>query len=399
MPDCPICNKTIKVTGEGRWYKHPKAGPRCDASGTMVPNTSQPDGATSTTNPPSSARTPSSPESTTTPRSYSERPMTPDEFMDGDGRPPVPEPTDAERELAARIRETFYAYTNRMDRSQQSHLGPSEVGTPCDRRLALHVLGMPPVNPGGDNWASFKGTCVHAGLADMFVWADAATGRFAVEVPLALPSALVPRGTADLLDRTLCLLADQKVQGQWSLDKLRRLGPSPTHFVQVHLYAYAARRRGERVDKVCIVGWPIEESNLDNLVVWLRDYDPTVAPAALGRVERIAATVRDLEDRADAGIQDRLSDPRRIDAVADNAASGPGTGRASGDVPDDPGFHVGSSIGEGPEGGRQLGNGGRRTVHQTLRIASEFDVADDCRYCPYSAPDDSQREFGCNGKH
>jgi hypothetical protein len=275
--------------------------------------------------------------------------MTPDEWMDNE-REAAPEMTPRAQELAARIRETFYAYTNRLERSQQTTLGPSEAGTPCDRRLALHMLGMQPVNPGGDNWASFKGTCIHAGLADMFTWADAGTGRYAVEVPLALPSAIVPHGTADLLDRTLLLLEDQKVMGQWSLDKLRRVGPNPTYFTQVHLYAYAARRRGERVERVAIVAWPIESSRLDDLWVWESEYDPTVAPKALERVERIAAEVRRCEDQHD------------------------GDGR---DAP-------------------LAGSAGHQA--HLLRIARQFKPTNDCRFCPYSAPDDAEGAFGCNGK-
>jgi hypothetical protein len=282
--------------------------------------------------------------------------MTPDEWMDSEGKPEVPEMTPEERELTARIRETFYAYTNRTDRSQQATLGPSEAGTPCDRRLALHMLGMPPVNPGGDNWASFKGTCVHAGLADMFTWADAGSGRYAVEVPLALPSAIVPSGTADRVDRILCMVLDDKCMGEWSLDKFRRVGPSPTYFVQVHLYAYAARRRGERVDKVAIVAWPINEQSLDNLRSWVRDYDPRVAPRALARVDRLALRVREEEDRYASEHDVRI----RPDSEASE-----GSGNA---------------------------------VQRQLEIASVFEVADDCKFCPYYAPDDSAREMGCNGK-
>ncbi len=288
--------------------------------------------------------------------------MTPDEWMDGEGRPAPPEPTPEELELAARIKETFYAYTNRTDRSQQSHLGPSEAGTPCDRRLALHMLGMQPVNPGGDNWASFKGTCIHAGLAEMFTWANAGTGRYAVEVPLALPSAIVPRGTADRVDRTMLMCLDDKCMGAWSMDKFKRVGPSPTYITQVHLYAYAARRRGERVDRVAIVAWPVESTRLDDMAVWVRPYDATIAPRSLARCETIASRVRELED-SDNDVQLRAGHPQ------------------------------GSDPGRGMDGRADQWPG-----HHLLRLASEFDVADACRFCPYHAPDDSQREFGCNGK-
>lgn len=303
------------------------------------------------------------PQSSTTPTGTHAM-LTPDEWMDADnGKPPPREETVEERELLARIKETFYAYTNRSARSQQTTLGPSEAGTPCDRRLALHMLGMRPVNPGGDNWASFKGTCIHAGLADMFSWADAGSGRYSVEMSVDVPSAIVPRGTLDRIDRTLCMVLDDKCMGEWSLDKFRRVGPSPTYIVQVHIYAYAARRRGERVDKVAIVAWPVVEQSLDGMATWVRDYDPTVAPAALRRVEEIQQRTRELED-------------------SEHGVRGDVRGNDHGIVPD-------TGTGEVSE---------HLEVRRQLKIASHFEVSDDCKFCPYHAPDDQAREMGCNGK-
>jgi hypothetical protein len=209
--------------------------------------------------------------------------------------------TDLGREIAARVKETFYAYGNRPssdNRSAQVHLGPSEIGTPCDRRLAMSLLRIPAVNTGGDGWAAFVGTCVHAGLAEMFMWADAGSGRYSVETPLEFPSVLVPRGTGDLLDRVLCVFVDHKAMGKWSLNKLRTQGPSLTYRVQVHTYAYGAKRRGEKIRHVAIIAWPREGSTLDDLYVWTEPYDRTVAEKALKRVERIA---RDLPENCPPG--------------------------------------------------------------------------------------------------
>ncbi|MFH8626213.1 hypothetical protein ACH4A8_30755 [Streptomyces vietnamensis] len=125
--------------------------------------------------------------------------------------------TDLGRELTARLKEMFYAFDNRRsedNRSAQTTMGPSEMGTPCDRRLELSLMRMPPVNPGGDGWAAFVGTCIHAGLEQMFMWADHGTGRFACETRLAFNSKYVPKGTADLIDRTLFMLDDHKCQGR-----------------------------------------------------------------------------------------------------------------------------------------------------------------------------------------
>ncbi|KPI09888.1 hypothetical protein OV450_3379 [Actinobacteria bacterium OV450] len=197
-------------------------------------------------------------------------------------------------EIASRFKELFYAYDNRRsaeNRSAQTHLGPSEIGTPCDRRIAMSLMRVPPVNPGGDGWAAFVGTCIHAGLAGMFQWADLGTGRYATEIPLVLPSAFVPRGTGDLLDRTLCMLDDHKCLGNSSLSKLRLEGPSPTYRTQVHTYAYAAVRAGEVVEHVAIIAWPREAGSLKGLHVWTEPYDESVAVAALQRVDRIAAAL------------------------------------------------------------------------------------------------------------
>jgi hypothetical protein len=236
---------------------------------------------------------------------------TPGHYLDADPFVPAPRvkaPAEAYpmsplgEKLAAGLKELFYNYVNRKqpdNRSAQLTIGPSEVGTPCDRRLAMSLMRTLPVNPGGDGWAAFVGTCVHVGLADMFVWAGKHTGRYAVEVPLTFGSEYMPKGTGDLLDRTLYLFADHKLMGRSSLDRLRTAGPSETYVVQVMLYAYAARRAGETVENVAIYGWPREGSSLSDLYVWAVPYDPAVAANALARVERIGGLVAAHSDMKD----------------------------------------------------------------------------------------------------
>ena len=248
-------------------------------------------------------------------------------------------------QVAAAMRQLFFDYGNRKtddNRSAQTTLGPSEIGTPCDRRLAMSLLGIPAVNPGGDGWAAFVGTAVHAALAAMFEWADAGTGRYAVETPLQFPSALVPKGTADLLDRTLVMVDDHKVQGKWTQNKLRTEGIPPGYRVQLHVYGYGQRLAGETVDYVALISWPREASSLDDLYAVVEPYDPQIARDALARVDRIAAEVQAYEtERAQwAGL----------------------------DV----------------------------NAHK-LGIAREFPAADDCRFCPFHAPGDPGFTRGCPG--
>jgi hypothetical protein len=255
-------------------------------------------------------------------------------------QPEVEMSTDA-ASIAARLKELFYSYDNRRssdNRSAQTTMGPSEMGTPCDRRLALSLMRMPPVNPGGDGWAAFVGTCIHAGLEEMFLWADAGTGRFAVEQRLDFGHPIVPKGTADLLDRTLLMILDHKCQGRWSRNKLKTQGPSPTYKVQAHVYAYGARLRGEKIEKIAIVSWPRDEATLDDLYVHVEDYNPLIAKRAFERVEKIGAEV---------GAKLNMNDP---------------------------------------------------TLEDKARVAADFNVADDCRFCPFFLPNARDITRGCNGK-
>lgn len=204
-------------------------------------------------------------------------------------------------ELSLSIDEVFFGYNNRHsddNRSAQVHLGPSEIGTPCDRRIAMALMGRPHVNPGGDGFAAWLGTQGHRGMAEIYEWADGRSGRFAVETPLSFESKLVPKGTGDLLDRKLRCFVDWKFMGYWSLKHLREKGPSDTYRVQIHTYAYGAVKRGEKVDRVAIVGMPRQGQSLKEKYVWSEPYDPSIAEAALERVAKINDRIR--ADAADA---------------------------------------------------------------------------------------------------
>lgn len=260
---------------------------------------------------------------------------------------PAEEMTDLGKEITARFKELFYAYDNRRtsdNRSAQATMGPSEMGTPCDRRLALSLMRMPSVNPGGDGWAAFVGTCIHAGLAEMFLWANHGTGRFAVEQRLKFDSDIVPHGTADLIDRTLFMLDDHKCQGRWSRNKLKSVGPIPTYRVQAHVYAFGARKRGERIEHVAIISWPRDESTLDDLYTWTEPYRPDIVKKAFERVHEINESVVTNQEEM-----------RRI-------------------RPQDEDLEV------------------------KARVAANYDVADDCRFCPFYLPNARSITDGCNGK-
>lgn len=205
------------------------------------------------------------------------------------------EPGDAI--LAEQIKSLFFA-SQQLGRSAQKRLGPSEIGTPCDRRLVMHALGFPSVNTGSDGWAAFVGTCIHAGLAEIFEKVSGSSGRYATEMSLDFRSTAVPHGTADLLDRVMFFLADHKAMGGWSLDKLMEFGPSEQYRKQLQIYAYGASQRGEKIKRVVLIGWPRAESSLEKLWIWSEPYDPAVGRDALKRADRLTDWAEELQNGA-----------------------------------------------------------------------------------------------------
>lgn len=362
---CGECESRVKLTPDGQYVEHRFGrnvfAPICGGGGLQYeppmempcptapivvpvtvtianPPTSGPThsflqpGASSTGAPMTGVTVPAS--AATTPAAVS--PFTQPTRRSSDADPVQPMTTLGEQ-ITARMKEIFYAYGNRKtsdNRSAQATLGPSEIGTPCDRRLAMSLLRIPAVNPGGDGWAAFVGTAVHAALADMLLWANGDTGRFAVEQHLTFPNAFVPRGTADMLDRTLCLVADHKIQGQWSAGKLRAKGPGDTYRIQAHVYAYGLRLKGERIDDVAVISWPRDKSSLEDLWTWTEPYDASIALDALKRVDDLAAWISKCE----------------LDGAT------------------------------------------------PVEIAKYAAITPDCTYCPFHAPGDVNGTRGCNGK-
>lgn len=217
-------------------------------------------------------------------------------------------------------------------RSAQPDPGPSEIGHPCDRRIAYQLLDMPPANH-SDPLPAFLGTGGHTALGTVFAstyqgqdpkaWArwradptDEAAFRAAqlapyrdhprydVETHLTIPG--LPRGgTCDLYDRYRRAVIDHKWPGAWAYHRARTHGPDPTHRIQVHVYAYGwEHTTGHPPDHVAIAYWPREKSakysvkmNLDYVFVWSEPYDRTIAENAIARLDHLrhATTGMDAE--------------------------------------------------------------------------------------------------------
>lgn len=176
---------------------------------------------------------------------------------------------------AAELRRVVRSHAAHAPRSQQVHLGPSELGVACARQVAGKLAELPRTNHVADPWPSIVGTAVHAWLADAFAADNTRTGllRWVPE------QRVVPHpdhsGTADLYDAVELAVVDHKCLGTTSLAKVRSAeGPPRKYVVQLLLYALGYRNLGLPVRRVALAAYPRTGSTLDGLYVWEREHTP-----------------------------------------------------------------------------------------------------------------------------
>lgn len=198
-------------------------------------------------------------------------------------------------------------------RSQQVKIGPSEIGTPCLRKLGHKLAGTPEVNTSQDGWKATVGTAIHTWLAETFALAnrdpnaalqqlagadglpdltgfDSTAARYLVEQRVTAGSVNgVPLdGSCDLLDRATGTVVDWKCTSLANIKKYRVNGPGDQYRVQAHTYGLGYANRGEQVLTVAVMFLP-RDAELRQAYLWAEPYDPSVAQAAMQRASGVAA--------------------------------------------------------------------------------------------------------------
>lgn len=179
-------------------------------------------------------------------------------------------------------------------RSKQQSIGPSELGDPCDRRLAYRIAGAPAVNLGADPWPAIVGTSVHD-------WLEKAVNRYQSQVEdlgymtelRVYPDPMV-RGRSDVFNVRTGTVVDHKTTGTNGMRKVRK-GQIPQGYrVQIQIYGLGHRRAGREVKDVALIFYP-RSGWLDDAYVWVEPYDEQVALDALARMHAIAERLLDLD--------------------------------------------------------------------------------------------------------
>lgn len=166
------------------------------------------------------------------------------------------------------LRRVFVEQANSSARSAQKHLGPSELGVPCDRQVVGKLAGHPVTNHVVDPWASIVGTALHAYAADAFTADNLRHGPRWVAEQRVTPHAEHP-GTGDLYDGLELAVVDHKFLGESSMAKVRSPeGPPIKYKIQLMLYGKGFRVMGLPVKRIALAAYPRTSHTLDGLYVW-----------------------------------------------------------------------------------------------------------------------------------
>ncbi len=196
--------------------------------------------------------------------------------------------------LRARLIEIIMWHASRSPRAEQANIGPSEMGSPCDRQLAYRLSGLEPINTRQDPWPAVVGTTIHRWLQEAVnEWVVKGMGDdFITETELDLDGLIT--GHCDLYDVETQTVIDWKTVGPNALKAVEAGDVSPGYKIQTHIYGYLFARMGVPVKRVSLVFIP-RASSLNRLRVWSALYDESVALTALNRVYLIAQLVLELD--------------------------------------------------------------------------------------------------------
>jgi PD-(D/E)XK nuclease superfamily protein len=193
--------------------------------------------------------------------------------------------------LRTELTEIIMWQAARAPRSLQANIGPSEIGSPCDRQIGYRVAGIPEINVRQDPWAAVIGTAIHKWLQEAveeWVKRTGESRRFFTEIELNFGDLIT--GHCDLYDAETQTVIDWKTVGPNALKDVEEGRISVGYMIQTQLYGYLFAQQNIPVKRVSLVFIP-RASSLNRLRVWSARYDPTVAETALARLYRIAREV------------------------------------------------------------------------------------------------------------
>lgn len=198
---------------------------------------------------------------------------------------------------------------NNRPRTQQTTIGPSGIGDPCDKCLTRALAGMRPTEEARIPWYPTIGVAMH----EMLEAAMGSGGRWIPEqrVRVGELGGRAVYGNVDLYDRELQTVVDYKIIGKSVRDKARRGVISKAYFYQQQLYGIGLEDAGWPVHEVGLLLLPRDYMDVERKALFLSaPYDPRMGKMALERAQTIINTIKELPEKEIIKyINDQLSDP------------------------------------------------------------------------------------------
>lgn len=218
-----------------------------------------------------------------------------------DNPPPAPaRPAGPPPSTVAVMRDVLADLDASRPRSRQTTLGPSELGTPCQRQIAMKLAGVPRQLPDArPPWAPMQGTAMHTLMEEALRFHNAQLGRerWVVEERLRIDDDI--SGHGDAFDTDTGTVVDWKYVGVTTLrDVKRKTIPNdqlvkPDYRVQAHIYGYGHQLAGRDVHWVRLV-FLARSHNYDDSAEWTEAYDPEIAINAIARYHGTHDLIREL---------------------------------------------------------------------------------------------------------
>lgn len=210
-------------------------------------------------------------------------------------RPPV---SQDDILAAAWVRDNLLQISLTTGRSLQAHLGPSEIGQACERRLAYRIAHLPYVNI-ADPLKAMLGTGFHTVAAEGFARLNAGSDRYLIETRCSYRGVA---GSVDLYDRYQRRVIDWKTSDPKRIQRYRREGSPLQARVQIAIYAQALIAAGLQVESTALVYIP-RGGELADITAFVAEPDKRLADDYIDRY-------LSLHERVEAGMS-----PAEVDAT------------------------------------------------------------------------------------
>lgn len=205
------------------------------------------------------------------------------------------DPNPAATKIKQDLQEIVLWSERSSPRSRQRAIGPSELGDPCDRRIAYKIAGVDAVNTHGDPWPAIVGTAIHGWLEEAINRFQAKNGNQGWLPEVRVHPDEMVSGRSDLFHLPTGTVVDFKTAGSDKIRKLQRGGaPQDEYITQINLYGLGHERAGRVVNNVCLVYYP-RSGWLNDAFVWHDVYKPDIARKALARMYAIGFQLLDLD--------------------------------------------------------------------------------------------------------